>query len=75
MAQLPERALMQNIRATDTHRITPYHVPSGGQESKCQVGCSVHVIRLVLANCFIFSARHQLDTSTLAPRRHVIDYY
>ena len=30
---------------------------------------SVHVFRLVLANFFIFSARHQLDTWTLAPQK------
>ena len=29
----------------------------------------VHVLRLVLANFFIFSARHQLDTWTLAPQK------
>ena len=28
--------------------------------------------RFVLANIFIFSARHQLDTWTLALRRHVV---
>ena len=28
--------------------------------------------RLVLANSLFFSARHQLDTWTLAPRRHVV---
>ena len=30
---------------------------------------SVHVLRLVLTNFFIFSARHQLDTWTLAPQK------
>ena len=44
-----QKALVQNIRALwfklwprtlNTHRITPYHVSSGGQESKCQVDVS-----------------------------------
>ena len=30
---------------------------------------SVHVLRLVLINFFIFSARHQLNTWTLAPQK------
>ena len=29
-------------------------------------------LRLVLANILYFSARHQLDTWTLAPRKHVV---
>ena len=33
---------------------------------------SVHVLEVGFGQSFIFSARHQLDTWTLAPQKHVV---